>query len=239
MQNDDYEDKTDDLGSLLKPAEKAGFGARLRTWFLTGLVVAAPIWITAYVAIAFIEFADDIVSIFIPPRYNPENFMPFSVPGLGLVILAILLTLTGFLTANFIGRRLLSWGEGVVSRMPVLRSIYGGLKQIIDTLINQSDKNFSEAVLVEYPRKGLWAIAFLTTETKGEVGRKLADYSDNEPVSLFLPTTPNPTSGFLLFAPRKDLIALDMTVEDAAKLVISAGMVTPDKLPTVEETEID
>lgn len=229
----------DEFGSILKPAEKVGLGARLRTWFLTGLVVAAPIWITAYVAIGFIEFTDSIVRILIPPRYNPEEFLPFSVPGLGLVILGILLTLTGFLTANFVGRRLLGWGERLVNRMPVIRTIYGGLKQIFDTLVNQSDNNFSEAVLVEYPRKGVWAIAFLTTETKGEVGEKSREKTGDDMVSLFLPTTPNPTSGFLLFVPRRDVISLDMTVEDAAKLIISAGIVTPDTVPVVKESEID
>lgn len=233
----DFDD--DSTGSILKPATKPSFGARLRTWFLTGLVVAAPIWITAYVAIAFIGLADDIVTVFIPPRYNPENVLPFSVPGLGLIILAILLTLTGFLTANFVGRRMLSWGERLVDRMPVVRSIYNGLKQIFDTLLNQSERSFSEAVLVEYPRKGIWAIAFLTAETKGEVGERTSNASGSDMVSLFLPTTPNPTSGFLLFVPRKDVITLDMSVEDAAKLIISAGMVNPEKLPTVEEPEID
>ncbi len=221
------------------PAPKVSFGARVRTWFFTGLVVAVPIWVTAYVAIGFINLADDIVTVFIPPRYNPENFLPFSVPGLGLIILAVLLTLTGFLTANFIGRRMLALGERLVARMPVVRTIYNGIKQIIDTLVNQSERSFSEAVLVEYPRKGIWAIAFLTAETKGEVGEKSRAQSGDDMVSLFLPTTPNPTSGFLLFVPRSDVIMLDMSVEDAAKLIISAGMVSPEKLPVAEEPEID
>ncbi len=234
QQNDD-----DQSTGILQPAPKVSFGARLRTWFLTGLVVAVPIWVTAYVAIGFINFADNIVTVFIPPRYNPENILPFSVPGLGLVILGVLLVLTGFFTANFIGKRTLALGERLVERMPVVRTLYNGIKQIIDTLVNQSSSSFSEAVLVEYPRKGLWAVAFLTVETKGEVGDKTKAESGDDMVSLFLPTTPNPTSGFLLFAPRKDVIKLDMSVEDAAKLIISAGMVSPDTLPIAEEPEID
>lgn len=229
--------------ALLQPAEEPSFTARLRTWFFTGLVVAAPIWITLYVASGFIEVVDDYVTALLPARYNPEQYLPFSIPGLGLLILAILLTLTGFLTANFIGRRALTAAERLVGRMPVIRTIYGGLKQIIETAVSQSERSFTQAVLVEYPRRGLWAIAFVTSDSKGEVGAKAGaaaaqrmeeNWETDELVNVFLPTTPNPTSGFLLFVPKRDVIPLNMSVEDAAKMVISAGMVTPEHVPVEE-----
>jgi uncharacterized membrane protein len=135
------------------------------------------------------------------------------------------LTLLGALTANFFGRQLLVWGERLVDRMPVVRSIYGALKQIFETVISQSNTSFREAALIEYPRRGLYALVFITTSTKGEVLEKAP--TDDDLVSVFLPTTPNPTSGFLLFVPRKDIYPLEMSIEDAAKLIISAGLVSP------------
>lgn len=224
--------------ALLEPVvDERSLGARLRTWFLTGLVVAAPIWITLYVASGFVDLVDGYVAQLIPARYNPQDILPFSIPGLGLLVMAILLTLTGFLTANFIGRRALGVAENFVNRMPVIRTIYSGLKQIFETAISQSERSFTKAVLVEYPRKGLWAIAFVTSDSKGEVGLKTggiaakmhdSDWQNEPMVNVFLPTTPNPTSGFLLFVPKRDVIELDMSIEDAAKMVISAGMVTPE-----------
>jgi len=130
---------------------------------------------------------------------------------------------------GLIGRSLIAWGESVVARMPVVRSIYNGVKQIAETVFAQTETNFDKACLVEYPRKGIWAIAFISTGTRGEIGRRIP--RDESLVSVFLPTTPNPTSGFLLFVPRSDVIELDMTVEDAAKLVISAGLVYPPEAP--------
>ncbi|MGB0922228.1 MAG: DUF502 domain-containing protein [Alphaproteobacteria bacterium] len=234
--------------TLLQRAEKPSFASRLRTWFLTGLVVAAPIWITLYVAAGFIDFVDGFVANLLPARYNPNEALPFSIPGLGLLVMAILLTLTGFLTANFVGRRALSFAEEFVSRMPVIRTIYGGLKQIFETAVSQSERSFTKAVLVEYPRKGLWAMAFVTSDSKGEVGSKAgkaaaklhdSDWTAEAMVNVFLPTTPNPTSGFLLFVPKRDVIELDMSIEDAAKMIISAGMVTPDALPVENGNELE
>lgn len=241
-------EEVDPLTLLDPPVDERSFGARLRTWFLTGLVVAAPIWITLYVASGFVDLVDNYVAELIPARYNPQDILPFSIPGLGLLIMAILLTLTGFLTANFIGRRALSMAENFVNRMPVIRTIYGGLKQIFETAITQSERSFTKAVLVEYPRKGLWAIAFVTSDSKGEVGAKTgrgaakmhdSEWQTEPMVNVFLPTTPNPTSGFLLFVPKRDVIELDMSIEDAAKMVISAGMVTPDIAGKKEDDTAD
>lgn len=196
----------------------------LRTFFLTGLVVAAPIAITVYVTWTFVSFMDRTVIPLIPDRYNPETYLPYTIPGLGVVIAFFAISLLGMLTANFLGRTLLGMGERVVETMPVVRTIYATLKQIMETVVANSEQSFQQVGLIEYPRKGLWAIAFVTTVTKGEI----QSITDDEVVSVFLPTTPNPTSGFLLFVPKKDIKILDMTVEEGAKAVISAGLVVPD-----------
>lgn len=205
-------------------------GHRLRNYFLTGLVVAAPIGITGYLTWLFITSVDQWVTPLIPTAYNPETYLPFSIPGLGVVIVAAFLILLGALTANFFGRALIRWGERILDAMPVVRSIYGTLKQIFETVTSHSAASFRDVVLVEYPRKGLWAIAFVSSETKGEIRHRL----DQEMVNVFLPTTPNPTSGYLLFVPKKDVVYLDMTVEEGVKYVISAGLVTPPRQPGAE-----
>ncbi|MEO9901996.1 MULTISPECIES: DUF502 domain-containing protein [Alphaproteobacteria] len=205
---------------------KSRFATRLRNYFLTGLVITGPIGITLWLTWTFIQWVDGWVKPIVPRAYNPETYLPFPVPGLGLILAILILTIVGFLAANFLGRSLLSVGESLVNRMPLVRNLYSGLKQIFETVLDERSNSFSKAALVEYPRKGLWAIVFISTDTKGEVARRLKDKA--ETVSVFLPTTPNPTSGFLLFVPREDVIELSMGVEDAAKLVISAGLVNPD-----------
>jgi uncharacterized membrane protein len=200
-----------------------GFGARLRAYFLAGIVITAPISITFYLAWMFIAFVDARVTPLIPEAYNPATYLPFAIPGLGLVIVVVALTLIGALTAGFVGRLVMRFYDRVLGRMPVLRSIYSATKQIIETVVAHQSTAFREAVLVEYPRRGIWSIGFLTGVTRGEV-QKL---TEEEVLNVFLPTTPNPTSGFLLFVPRGDLVILDMTVEEALKMVISGGIVTP------------
>lgn len=209
------------------------FFTRLRNYFLTGLVITGPIGITLWLTWTFINWVDELVTPFVPKVYSPETYLPFSIPGFGLIVAILLLTVIGFLTANFAGKSLLSFGESLVSRMPLVRNLYSGLKQIFETVLDERGNTFTKAALLEYPRKGLWAIVFISTTTKGEVARRLADKS--EMVSVFLPTTPNPTSGFLLFVPKDDVIELSMGVEDAAKLVISAGLVNPSYPELLEE----
>ena len=218
--------------TLLKPAKKSSVGARFRTYFLTGLVVAAPIGITLYLTSWFVEVVDEWFIPLIPEAYRPENYLSISIPGLGLLVALVVLTLLGALTANFFGRQVLILGERIVERMPVVRTIYGALKQIFETVLAQSTTSFKDVGLIEYPRKGLYALVFVTTTTKGEVAKRMPE--GTELVSVFLPTTPNPTSGFLLFVPKTDIQILDMSVEDAAKLVISAGLVVPDEAVPVE-----
>lgn len=202
---------------------KRSFSARMRTYFLTGIVVAAPISITIYLTWLFVVTVDRRITPLIPAKYNPETYLPFGIPGLGLIVVLLFLTLLGMITANFFGRSLLNLGERLVNNLPVVRTIYGTLKQIFETIISQSSMSFREVVLLEYPRRGLYAIAFVTAPTKGEIAAGM----DDEMINVFLPTTPNPTSGFLLFVPKKDVTYLDMSVEEGVKYVISAGLVTP------------
>lgn len=204
-------------------------GLRLRNYFLTGLVIAAPVSITIYLTWTFIQWIDGWVKPLIPSVYNPDTYLPFSVPGGGLLFAFLAITLLGFFTAGLVGKTIIRYGETLLGRMPFVRNLYQGLKQIFETVLSDSSKSFQKAALLEYPRRGLWAIVFISTDTKGEVKGKLGELVDDDMVSIFLPTTPNPTSGFLLFVPSKDLLILDMTVEQAAKLVISAGLVNPDK----------
>ncbi|MGL1920094.1 MAG: DUF502 domain-containing protein [Hyphomicrobiales bacterium] len=216
---------------MVKEVKKIGLFSRLRTYFLTGLVIAAPIAITIYATFWVIGLIDNWVLPFIPKSYLPETYLEFSVPGLGVVFAVIGLVLLGALTANFAGRTILNIGTSWLEKMPVVRTIYKALKQIFETVVSQGETNFKQVVLVEYPRRGIFAIAFVATETKGEVAQHL----DETMVSVFLPTTPNPTSGFLLFVPKADVKVLDMSVEDGAKLVISAGLVNPETLPIVDK----
>ncbi|XHC00809.1 DUF502 domain-containing protein [Nitratireductor sp. ac15] len=200
---------------------------RLRNYFLTGFIVTAPLAITAYLAWSMIGWVDSWVKPYIPFRYNPDNYLPFAVPGFGLIVALVLITLIGFLTANFIGRTIIATGEKILGRMPLVRSVYRGLKQILETVLSERSDTFKKVGLIEYPRKGLWALVFIATETRGEVQAKIDD-DMGQTIAVFLPTTPNPTSGYLLFVPKKDVIELKMTVEEGAKLVISAGLVAPE-----------
>lgn len=204
------------------------FGARLRGYFLAGLLVTAPVAITLYLAWIFINFLDRQVGLVLPDRYNPATYLPFGAPGIGLVITALALILIGALTTNFVGRYIHRTGERLLARLPVVRSIYSATKQIFETVFSSQSNAFREAVLFEYPRKGLWTVGFITGKTQGEI----QSVSEDKLVNVFVPTTPNPTSGFLLFVPKKDLIHLSMTVEEAIKMVISGGLVVPpDRRP--------
>ena len=205
--------------------------AAARNNFLTGLIIVAPVVITIYLTWTIIEFVDARVVPWVPQVYNPRTYIEYDIPGFGLFIFLVFTTIVGYFTRNLFGRQLVRIAESWVDRLPIVRTIYNALKQIVETILSQSHSSFQKACLVEYPRKGIWAIAFISTSTKGEIPPKAGE---SAMTSVFLPTTPNPTSGFLLFVPSEDVIELDMTVEEAAKLVISAGLVTP---PTKEERE--
>ena len=196
--------------------------ARLRLYFLTGLVIAAPLVLTITITWWIIQWIDNIVTPFIPPIYRPDSYSIW-VPGFGVVVALVFITLLGFLTRNYVGSRLVTFGEGLLGRMPVVRSLYRGLKQIFETVVSSRAKAFQTVGLIEYPRKGMWAIVFIAGDARGELEHRI-----NETVAVFLPTTPNPTSGFLLYVKRSEIQVLDMSLEDAAKLVISGGLVTPE-----------
>ena len=211
------------------PAERGrqsfhlGLLARLRAYFLAGVLVTAPVAITFYIVWLIVSFVDDRVSGLIPARYNPESYLPFGIPGLGLVIAIVALILIGAATAGYVGRIVVRLNDAILVRMPVVRSIYGATKQIFETVLAQKSTAFRQVCLVEYPRRGIWSLGFITGTTVGEV----QDRTSDEVVNVFLPTTPNPTSGFLLFVPRRDLVLLEMSIEDGIKMVISGGIVTP------------
>ena len=229
----------DPLHDDLRRPRRPGIMARLRGNFLAGLIIIAPIGLTLWLIYTVVGWIDGWVWPFVPQAYQPEQLInrwfnpdgtdPISVNvrGIGVVIFLLFTVLVGWLGKGLIGRSLLRTAERVVDRMPVVRSVYNGVKQIAETVFSQRDTSFDTACLVEYPRPGIWAIAFISTSAKGEIAEKLPH--DEEISTVFLPTTPNPTSGFLLFVARKDVIILDMTVEDAAKLVISAGLVYPNQ----------
>jgi uncharacterized membrane protein len=220
--------------------------AGARNNFLAGLIVVVPIAITMWMIWTFVGWIDSWVLPFVPAKYHPDALINrwfgdsawfiwlfgdqnvhVNIRGVGVVLFLIFTVIVGWITKGLIGRSFLAWGEGIVERMPVVRSLYNGIKQIAETVFASSNEaKFDTACLVEYPRKGIWAIAFISTKAKGEVDARIP--VDEDIISVFLPTTPNPTSGFLLFVPRHSVIELEMSVEDCAKLVISAGLVYPN-----------
>nr|WP_244470627.1 DUF502 domain-containing protein [Microvirga massiliensis] len=199
---------------------------RLRNYFLTGLIVAGPLTITIYITWWFITLVDGWVKPLVPVRYLPETYLPFEIPGFGLVIAFTGLTLLGFLTANLVGRTLIDIGELVLNRMPVVRGIYKGTKQVFETIFSANGTSFRTVGLVQFPVKGTWSIVFISNTAGGELTERLPPAG--EYVGVFLPCTPNPTTGFFFYLPREEVIELAMSVDDAAKLVMSAGVIQPE-----------
>jgi uncharacterized membrane protein len=201
------------------------FGARVRTWFFTGLVIFGPVAVTAYIAWWAIDTVDNWVKPLIPARYWPDSYLPFHVPGFGVVIAFIGLTLLGFLTANFAGRTLIRIGERLLQRMPLVRGVYKSVKQVFETVFSQSGTQFRKVGLVEFPSKGSWTIVFISSDPGLAVVGALPPGAH---ISVFLPCTPNPTTGFYFFLPAEDVIELPMSPDDAAKLIMSAGLIQPE-----------
>ena len=225
-----------------EPRRKGSLLGRLRASFLTGLVVIAPVGLTIWLIWTVVGWIDGMVLPFVPRAYHPDRMIQdffglardsqINVRGIGVIIFLVFTIIVGWMAKGLIGRSVLRFGESLVERTPVVRSIYSGIKQISETVFAQSERSFEKACLVEYPRRGIWAIGFVSTTAKGEITRHAGN--QNGLMSVFLPTTPNPTSGFLLFVPAEEVIELDMSVEDAAKLVISAGLVYPNsKAPSL------
>jgi len=201
-----------------------GIVSRIRNYFLTGLIVAGPVAVTLWLIWWFVTWVDNWVRPFIPLAYRPETYLPVDVPGFGLIIVFVTLTLLGFLTANLVGSKLVSLGESLLSRMPIVRPIYRTAKQIFQTLFSSSDSSFRRVGLVEFPAPGMWSLVFLTQSPSTDIAAHLPAA---EHVSAFMPCTPNPTTGFFFYVPRRDVIDLDITVEQAMQLLMSAGIIQP------------
>lgn len=215
-----------DNSSPPEPKRRGTVLGSLRSSFLTGLVVIAPIGLTLWLIWTVVGWIDGWVLPFVPSQFRPEQYVGINLRGVGVIIFLVFTVIVGWLAKGLIGRSLINWAEGVVDRMPVVRSVYGGVKQIAETIFAQTETSFDKACMIEYPRKGIWAIGFISTTARGEIAQEMP--TDGEKVAVFVPTTPNPTSGFLLFFPRRDIIELEMSIEDAAKLIISAGLVYPN-----------
>lgn len=198
----------------------------LKRYFITGLVIWVPLAITVWVLSLIINTLDQSLQL-LPPSLHPVNVLGFDLPGAGAVLTLLIILVTGLLAANFIGQKLVVWWEMLVGRIPVVNSVYKGVKQVSDTLFSPNGNAFRQALLVQYPREGSWTIAFLT----GKPGGDLVNYLEGDYVSVYVPTTPNPTSGFFLMMPRKDVVELTMSVDEALKYIISMGVVAPPPQP--------
>jgi uncharacterized membrane protein len=200
---------------------------RLRNYFLTGFIVAAPLAITVYIVWSFIGWIDSWVKPYIPARWSPDTYLPFALPGFGLLVAIFVITMIGFLAANIVGRSIVSIGERLLGRMPLVRGVYRALKQIFETVLSNKNDLFRQVGLVEYPRKGVWSLVFVATERETEINARL-DKEGDPLIAVFMPCTPNPTTGFLMYVYRSEIVMLDMTIEDGAKLIVSAGLVAPE-----------
>jgi len=192
--------------------------AKLRNYFITGIVVSVPIGITLYLTKFFISVSSKLI----PPEINPNNYLPFFIPGLEIILAIIFITLIGYLSLSFIGKKILQLFNDLLKKIPILRTIYSALGQMAETL-SPKRKNKKSVVLIEYPRKGSWAVGFATRDNKGEISKK----TNQNLVNVFVPTTPNPTSGFLLMFPKEEIVYLDMSFEEASKFIVSAGTSNP------------
>lgn len=210
-----------------KQVKKTGFFGRIKNYFLTGVIITAPVAITVYMSYCLLVWINESTSKLIPKQWTIGDFAPYAVPGLGLVLLLVVLTFIGMFTTGFVGGFFVRLWEKIIRRMPIVSSIYSLFKQIFETFLSKRKNSFCEVVLIEYPRKGIWTLAFVSQDrTGGEIEKK----NKTKTLSVFVPTTPNPTSGFLLFIPQSDVIKLNMSVEEGIKYVISCGIVAPETM---------
>ena len=227
MKKNEITKRAKHIKSIRLEREKAIFmklGSKIKAYFFTGILVTAPVAMTFYLAYKLITWIDISVNRLIPPEFRPDNYLPYSIPGLGVVLLILALILIGMFAAGFLGRFFLKLGEWIVYKVPFISSVYSLLKQVFQTFLSNRNDAFTKVVLLEYPRKGIWILGFVSSDTQGEVKDKLG----RELLNVFIPTTPNPTSGFLIFVPKEDTISIDMSVEEGIKFVISGGLVTPE-----------
>ncbi|MBI3433750.1 MAG: DUF502 domain-containing protein [Proteobacteria bacterium] len=218
----------DVVAGSVPPPHHTGIAGRIRTYFLTGLIVTGPVAITLYLVWSFVTWVDDLVRPIMPAVYRPETYLPWKIPGTGLVIAFLTLTLLGALTANLVGRTLVEASERLLGRMPIVRALYRGLKQVFETLFSKSGSTFRTVGLVQFPAPGMWSLVFLSTPPGADIVERLPGGRDGaEHVSVFMPCTPNPTTGFFFYVRRSEIVELDIPVEAAAKLIMTAGMIQP------------
>jgi uncharacterized membrane protein len=224
MSNSDQNPQAAAAGPTGQAEAHASIVSRIRNYFLTGLILVGPLYITASLTWWFINWVDDAVRPFVPAAVRLETYLPFHIPGSGLIIAFSTLTLLGFLTANLVGRKLVEFGEYILNRTPIIRPLYRSLKQIFETLFSKSGSSFRRVGLVEFPAPGMWSVVFLSQPPSQDVADHLPE---SEHISVFLPCTPNPTTGFFFYLPRSEVVELDITVESAMTLIMSAGMAQP------------
>jgi uncharacterized membrane protein len=206
------------------PAPRVSFGAGLRTWFFTGLIVAGPLAVTIWIVWWFIDTVDRFVRPLVPPQLWPDSYLPVRIPGTGVLLAFVGLTLLGFLAANLAGRTLIRVGELILERMPVVRGIYKAVKQLFETVFSQTGTSFRKVGLVQYPAPGMWSVVFISTPPSGAIAGAL----EGDHASVFLPCSPNPTTGFFFYLPAREVIELPITPDEAAKLIMSAGLIQPE-----------
>lgn len=194
-----------------------------KSYFITGLLVVVPLYITVYVLSLIINFMDSVF-VLLPVALRPDTYLPFHIPGLGIIVTLFCVFLVGVLTTNFLGKKILEIAERLMSKVPVVRMVYSSTKQFMEMFFPDGTEGFRKVVLVEFPRVGIWSLGFVTGRTGGDVRRKAGEGT----LSVFLPTTPNPTSGYYFIVPEKDCVPINISIEDAFKIIITAGMVMPN-----------
>jgi uncharacterized membrane protein len=199
---------------------------KIKSLSLTGLFILIPIFVTIYIATGMINFIDSIVDI-LPKKFSPDTYLPFHIPGLGIIYTLILALITGLLVRNYIGKKALGYWEMIVDKIPLVRVLYSALRQVSEAIFVKGDTQFKKVALIEYPRRGIYSLGFIT----GRVSHKLSANTHSQMIGVFVPTTPNPTSGFYLIVPEEDIVNVDISVEDAFKLILSGGMVSSGSTP--------
>ncbi|MDJ0922309.1 MAG: DUF502 domain-containing protein [Henriciella sp.] len=225
----------DDMIPDPDPPQKLGLFAWLRGRFFAGMVIAAPLAATFFILQFLITFIDSRVRPWLPPILQPETYTNYAIPGFGVLVLVVALTVLGAITANLVGRSLLTATDRIFSRIPIVKNVYAAIKQLTEVLANNQQASFDRCVMIEYPKHGSWCIGFVSSTAKGEIGAKLG----TDKIGVFVPTTPNPTSGFLIYVAPEECIEMDMTVEEGAKMILTAGLVVPDFEPQLESETLE
>ena len=214
--------KTPDTDEMVAAPPKHGFWWHMRRYLIAGLLIWAPLAATGWIVVTLVNLMD-MSLLLLPREYRPSSWLPFPIPGLGILLALSVLFMTGLIAANFLGKQVVAGWESLMNRIPFVRSIYSAIKQLLETFLSSDSRSFRKVVLVEYPSKGLWTLAFLAGDPVGEIQQKTA----SEMLTIYVPTAPNPTSGYVIFVAKEEAIELNMSVEDAMRMIVSLGMVVP------------